>query len=70
MSKHKVKNPVDMSKLPEERGRRRQQGSVGGTPPAQMSHAQGSRAARTRRDGERNFAATERLREDAASFQD
>lgn len=70
MSKHKVKNPADMSKLPEERGRRRQQGSVGGTPPAQMSHAQGSRGARWARDGENKFAATERLREDVASFQD
>lgn len=69
MSRPKVKRPADMSKPPEERGRRRQQGPVGGTPPAQMSHALGSRGARWRRDGENKFAATEGLRADAARFQ-
>lgn len=50
-----------MSLPPEERGRRRQRGTVGGTPPAQMSHALGSRGARWRRDGERALE-TERRR--------
>ena len=57
-----------MSLPPELRGRRRRQGAVGGTPPAQADHASGPRAARLRRDGERWLAAEARLREDAAGF--
>ncbi len=64
MSKPRRKS-VDMSVPPEDRGRRREQGPVGGTPTAQMSRAQGSRGARWARDGARKFAATEHPREDA-----
>ena len=53
VSKHKVKNPVSMDVPAADRGRRRQAGPVGGTPPAQLSHAAGSRGARWTRDGER-----------------
>ncbi len=65
MSKHKIR-PVDMSAPEGERRRRRQRGMVGGTPPAQLSHAQGSRGARWARDGARKLAAMEALRGDAA----
>jgi len=68
VSRHKPKNPADMSLPPEQRGRRRQQGAVGGTPPAQLAHAQGSRGARWRRDGERKFAAAQAVHGDAERF--
>ena len=48
---------VDMSLPPDQRGRRRQQGSIGGTPPAQMSHANSARARQLLREGERWLAA-------------
>jgi hypothetical protein len=60
MSKPRKKG-VDMSVPPEDRGRRRQQGPVGGTPAAQLGHARGSRAARWTRDGQRKLAAMEAL---------
>lgn len=60
MSKH-AKKGVDMSLPEKDRGRKRQRGLVGGTPPAQMSHASGSRAARWQRDGARKLAAMEDL---------
>jgi hypothetical protein len=63
-----VRKSVDMSAPPEERGRRREQGPVGGTPTAQMSRAQGSRGARWARDGARKFAATERPREEPPCY--
>jgi hypothetical protein len=46
---------ADMSLPPALRGRRgrRNVKRVGGTPPAQLGHATGARAARRRRDGER-----------------
>ena len=58
-----VKKGVNMSLPPEDRGRRRERGPVGGTPSAQLSHASGSRAARQRRDGERWLAAEQAVRE-------
>jgi len=60
MSKPRKKG-VDMSLPPEDRHRRREQGPAVVTPPAQMSHAQGSRAARWTRDGARKLAAMEVL---------
>lgn len=60
-SRRAGKRSADMSLPPEQRGRRRKQGSIGGTPPAQMSHASGPRAARQRKDGERRLAAEEHL---------
>lgn len=66
MSKKRAK-PVDMSVPPEERQRKRRN-RMGGTPPAQVSHARGGRHARWRRDGEHRFEAERRLREDAARF--
>ena len=48
---------ADMSLPTEERGRRRRgRGKrVGGTPPAQMSHASGGKGARKRREGEKKM---------------
>ena len=47
---------ADMSLPAEERGRRRGRGKrVGGTPPAQMSHASGGKGARRRREGEKKM---------------
>ena len=57
-----------MSLPPDQRGRRRQPGRIGGTPPAQLSHALGPKGTRQRRDGERRMETERRLREDAARF--
>jgi hypothetical protein len=59
-----VKKSVDMSLPPEKRQRPRKNRMVI-TPPAQLAHARGSRAARWRRDGERKFAASQLIRGDA-----
>jgi hypothetical protein len=56
----KHKTLADMSLPAEERARGRKPG-ITGTPPAQMSHAQGPRARRQRRDGERWLEAEARL---------
>jgi hypothetical protein len=63
MSKPKHKS-VDMS-LPEADRRRPRRNRMVATPPAQMSHAQGSRSSRWSRDGERKFEAERALRGDA-----
>lgn len=61
-----------MSLPPEERHRKRRQQVIGGTPPAQMDHASGSRAGRKHkpRDGGKWLAAQEHLYRDAAVFAD
>ena len=52
---------VDMSVPVDQRRRRRRQGTVGGTPPAQMSHASGRRAARWEREGRQRLEAERQL---------
>jgi hypothetical protein len=59
---------VDMSLPPEERGRRRTQGPVGGTPVAQLGRAGGSRAARHQREGARKLDAMAALHGDTARY--
>jgi hypothetical protein len=46
---------ADMSLPPEERGRRRRGKRVGGTPPAQMSHACGAKGRKRQREGEKKM---------------
>jgi hypothetical protein len=50
---------ADMSLPPEQRGRRgrgrRQHKRLGGTPPAQMDHASGSKGRRRQREGEQKM---------------
>jgi hypothetical protein len=60
MSRHKNK-PVDMSKPPEERGKRRRNRRVA-TPPAQLAHATSPRARRQTRRGERWLTREENAR--------
>jgi hypothetical protein len=59
-----------MSLPPDQRGRKRRQGPVGGTPPAQMGHANNPRARRQARDGQRRLEAERLLREDAARYRE